>query len=345
MFLFLCCYSWFYNEGDTKGDCSDGLDNDRDQAIDCADIDCQYEPHCKEEDSPDTDTYVPPTPSDDPEDTSLNIDTATNPDTGLWPEGDWVVLASGGWHNCAVRQDTTSLCWGRDDEGQLEAPTGIAFREFALGNNFSCGLAWDSRVSCWGEWEIPTPEHYFKRIVAGVDFICGLDYENAIQCWGGEGTESLQSAPQSDFVDLDAGAKHVCGLTSGGNILCWGDDSFDQLNSGGGEYIAVGAGFAHSCGITIDQRAECWGTNVDGATDVPPVLATSLVVGLYHSCITNPNSQGICWGGDSYGLSGGLLGNTFEFLTTGNFHTCGLSLDSTIVCYGDNTQGQLLSPE
>ena len=89
--------------------------------MDCVDAGCEYDESCLNQDTgdaePASEPEDTPEPSDSPIDTAP-IDTGPPPpDTGDWPDGEWVVLASGGWHNCAVRQDQSAVCWGRNIEG------------------------------------------------------------------------------------------------------------------------------------------------------------------------------------------------------------------------------------
>ena len=66
-------------------------------------------------------------------------------------------LALGGAHSCAILNNDTVKCWGRDDEGQTgtngvpdlgQGRTAVAL---AAGKNHTCALLDDTSVKCWGD--------------------------------------------------------------------------------------------------------------------------------------------------------------------------------------------------
>jgi alpha-tubulin suppressor-like RCC1 family protein len=78
---------------------------------------------------------------------------------------DWVRVATGDRHACAIKSGQPLFCWGNGDSGELgmrevemlEAPAKLAaeqrYRELALGAAFSCGLDVTEpqpRMYCWG---------------------------------------------------------------------------------------------------------------------------------------------------------------------------------------------------
>jgi alpha-tubulin suppressor-like RCC1 family protein len=79
----------------------------------------------------------------------------------------------------------------------------------------------------------------------------------------------------------------------------------------------VGAGSTHACVLKATGQVACWGRNADGqvgdGTTISPVLSASNVVTLT----------------DAIELSVGLQ------------HTCALRSTGRVVCWGDNTKGQL----
>ena len=78
---------------------------------------------------------------------------------------DWVRVAAGDRHTCAIKREQPLSCWGRGDAGQLglsdvtevEAPArvheALRFRELALGAAHSCGIDATpaQNVYCWGD--------------------------------------------------------------------------------------------------------------------------------------------------------------------------------------------------
>ncbi len=54
-------------------------------------------------------------------------------------------------HACAVLADGAVRCWGENDEGGCDAPSGVAFDRVAVGSLHSCAIrSDDGRVTCWG---------------------------------------------------------------------------------------------------------------------------------------------------------------------------------------------------
>jgi hypothetical protein len=268
-------------------------------------------------------------------------------DTGSWPSGNWVAIEAGGWHTCAIDQEKETHCWGRNNEGQA-APPELPFRALAAGHRFTCGLGLDSMVTCWGEKPINMPEgRRFLSIKAGRDFLCGIDEDNDFYCWGAfeEGQTDGAELSVNGVLDYALGNAHGCLLDLDGKIECWGRNTEGQATLSeeitSDSYLAVSAGFYHSCALSTEERVVCWGTDYEGSTNVPPVLAGGLWSGYHHNCIINPVEQALCWGGESYGLSGGLTGASFSRLTLGGFHSCGITVEDELKCYGDDTQGQL----
>jgi hypothetical protein len=122
----------------------------------------------------------------------------------------------------------------------------------------------------------------------------------------------------------------------------------------------------HNCGIGTDHAVYCWGANalVDtsgrtNSTKTPAKLPSDLVwaqvtAGGAHNCALTTDAIAYCWGANSVGQLGirsdtgaifkpGLVYGDFRFRTiaAGSGHTCGLTLDGTVLCWGNNSFGQL----
>lgn len=60
-------------------------------------------------------------------------------------------VAAGVNHACALLTDGTAQCWGENDEGECDAPAGVAFTQIAVGAAHTCAIrASDGHLSCWG---------------------------------------------------------------------------------------------------------------------------------------------------------------------------------------------------
>ena len=58
-------------------------------------------------------------------------------------------LAAGYRHVCALGTDGTISCWGQNEYGVTDAPSG-SFSAVSAGNWYSCGLRTDGTITCWG---------------------------------------------------------------------------------------------------------------------------------------------------------------------------------------------------
>ncbi|XP_042491535.1 putative serine/threonine-protein kinase-like protein CCR3 [Macadamia integrifolia] len=99
-------------------------------------------------------------------------------------------LVAGGSHVCGLNITGFLICKGRNDSGQLQVPENspLEFSQFALGFNHSCAIRRNSSVVCWGgggEYSSNVTNGVsFLLIVAGSDFTCGLQSRLRVICWG-----------------------------------------------------------------------------------------------------------------------------------------------------------------
>jgi alpha-tubulin suppressor-like RCC1 family protein len=137
------------------------------------------------------------------------------------------------------------------------------------------------------------------------------------------------------FVEIDAGAGHVCARTARAEVFCWGSNAQGQIGSPGRE----------ERGRVYPPRH----VSVPGETTV-----IAIAVGASHSCALTRNGALFCWGSDA----GGQLGSgrnvdveesplrsqwrlVFHAISAGGYHTCGLTPDGEVYCWGDNQFGAL----
>ncbi len=283
-------------------------------------------------------------------------------------------LAAGGRHTCAVLSTGGSKCWGANWFGQLGNGT-VTFRsvpldvsgtsstltEIAVGGGHTCALTTMGGVRCWGHnwsgqlgdgttiWRSNPVD--VKELASGVvtlatggNHSCALMATSGVKCWGanergqlGDGTTADRSIP----VDVDnltdrvtaltTGYDHTCALTINGGVKCWGDNSSGQLGNGTNE----------SSGVPVDVLGLVNGVR-------------SLVSGAYHTCALITSGGVKCWGANWFGQLGvdeifdsntpvdvSGLSNGITRLTAGAYHTCALTVNGGVKCWGDNLSGQL----
>lgn len=139
----------------------------------------------------------------------------------------------------------------------------------------------------------------------------------------------LPPIPAGTFSAVTGGFEQTCGLV-GTVPYCWGQNHLGQLGTGefageslprlvaGGLQLEVmDIGTYHACGVTIAGTAYCWGTNTWAALGSDTIAANTSV----------PVS-----------VDGNL---TFQTITVGRVHTCGLTTTGTAYCWGDNILGNV----
>ena len=186
-------------------------------------------------------------------------------------------LTAGAEHTCAILDDDSLVCWGRNDEGQLgdktlinrhsptsiDLPEGRSAKEIHTRNHHSCAILDDDSMACWGrnddgqlgngnttDTPVPTPIDFgsakVKKVAVGGDFSCAQVGNYSLLCWGkntfgqlGNGTTTDSSSPGNvsfipgkKILSLQAGQFHVCALAEDDDLLCWGWNPWGQLGLG-----------------------------------------------------------------------------------------------------------------
>jgi alpha-tubulin suppressor-like RCC1 family protein len=309
----------------------------------------------------------------------LGDGTLTNRPTPVRVTGNlsFVTLAAGSSYTCGVTNVGTTYCWGRNDNGLLGdgtvtdrlAPTlvagGLSFVSLYAGLSHACGLTGSGAGYCWGfglngeigdgtrnNRSVPTliaGNLTFRSLAVGSPNTCGLTTSGQAYCWGyntnGQIGDGTVGNPQSGsnpltpsaviggltFQSLVVGAFHDCGLTAAGVGYCWGGNGNGQVGDGtttdrvgptamvGGLTFSRLAGglLRYTCGIATSGAAYCWGENNVG----------QLGDGTSGNSRLNPTA-----------VSGSF---TFTSLAIGSGHSCGLTGNGTLYCWGDNGLGQL----
>ncbi|GAB4563475.1 MAG: hypothetical protein Tsb0020_12630 [Haliangiales bacterium] len=151
-------------------------------------------------------------------------------------------------------------------------------------------------------------------------------------------------------VAIHSGGVHTCAVMNDGRVICWGDSASGQL------------GYSNTDAIGDNETLISLNDEQVSANG-----ASQLVTGGFHSCILVNNgddpSQVHCWGRNSAGQLGysrtdnigddeaaasvapvdiGFASDDEPAqLAAGLFHTCALSRNGEVRCWGDNGSGQL----
>jgi alpha-tubulin suppressor-like RCC1 family protein len=262
-----------------------------------------------------------------------------------------------GSHVCAILDDGSVKCWGRNDLGQL-----------GLGDTANRG----DNAGEMGD-KLPTVDlgtgRTAKALSLGQTHSCALLDDDSVKCWGDNGQGRLG---QGDTNHRGDGADEM------GDAL----PSIDLGTNRKAKAIAVGG--TQTCAILDDDTAKCWGMGSQGrllngngnhlgdapgemGDNLPPINAgvdrkiVSFGMADSHTCILLDNGVVKCAG---YGLDGRLgygdkvhhgipevgdalptidlgTGRTAKRFIVGGNHHCALLDDDTIKCWGLNGGGQL----
>ena len=135
-------------------------------------------------------------------------------------------------------------------------------------------------------------------------------------------------------MSVSSGDQHGCLLGFGNGVKCWGSNGQGQLGRGsiGGAdgtlqevvglesgVVAVSVGAYHSCALTASGGVKCWGAN--DALQLGRATAPS-------------NADGTPQ--DVPGLTAGIVA-----ISAGGSHTCAMSSNGAVKCWGQNASGQL----
>ncbi|HET9934548.1 MAG TPA: hypothetical protein VFQ35_27780 [Polyangiaceae bacterium] len=204
------------------------------------------------------------------------------------------------------------------------------------------------------------------QVAAGGAHACAKLASGRVFCWGensagqlGVGDRLRRRGDPSDLpleaVELGSpalsvvtGGAHTCALLEGGVVKCWGENAAGQLGQGDVERrgdepgemarlrpvdlgaartaVSLTAGDRHTCALLDDGTVKCWGANESGQLGVS---------GARHR------------GGAPFELGERLTPLALDWDTVvvaidaGAAHTCAALADGSVVCWGDNSAGQL----
>lgn len=167
---------------------------------------------------------------------------------------------------------------------------------------------------------------------------------------------------------LAAGADDLCVLRASGSIECKGRANVGLFERFADPFVGLSLGHGYGCAARASGGVSCWGSRLYGrtsrrgrvddvsATDVPDVVdAVSVASGWYHACALRAGGGVSCWGRADHGeLGAGVKKDALSAapvavvgvsdataIAAGEGFTCALRKDGRVLCWGDNTLGQL----
>jgi len=245
-----------------------------------------------------------------------------------------VAISAGRYHTCALLDDGSVSCWGRNNFGQLGDGTDT------LRNT-------PTQTSSLGT------DRTAVAISAGEGHTCAILDDGSVSCWGsnnggrlGDGTTTDRNTPTPTSslgtgrtaIAITVGeglGSHTCAILDDGSVSCWGYNTYGQLGDGTDTLrntptqtsslgtdrtaVAISAGFRHTCAILDDGSVSCWGYNTYGQ------LGDGTTTD--HSTPTQTSTLG--------------TDRTAIAITVGGDHTCAILDDGSVSCWGNNSQGRL----
>jgi alpha-tubulin suppressor-like RCC1 family protein len=264
----------------------------------------------------------------------------------IWQE---TSFSAGNLQTCALGGITGSQsdvwCWGSGSSGKLgpgtdeDSPYPVQVFgapsdaiEVTAARGFNCALSGSGDVKCWGT-------NTFGELGNGT--IGGLGSWNNIPAYVVDPGDP--SGRLGNVVSIDAGGKTVCAIIDGGSVKCWGFswsyeywppdagalgdglfensavpvDVIDPSDSSGllTGIVSVSVGGGHACALTVAGNVKCWGNNGFGALGTGTYQSTSMPV-------------------DVVGLPDGVA---IVDVSAGSNHTCALTEESEVWCWGLNS--------
>jgi DNA-binding transcriptional regulator YdaS (Cro superfamily) len=232
-------------------------------------------------------------------------------------------IAAGYSHTCAITTAGGVKCWGDNSFGQLGDNTTTQRLTPVDVSGLASGVA---------------------AITAGEYYTCALTTAGGVKCWGSNQFGQLgDSSTVNRLTPVD-----VSGFTSG--------------------MAAIKAGRAHTCAVATTGGVKCWGFNGDGAlgdnstsdrltpVDVSGLAkgVTAIAAGGDHTCALTTAGGMKCWGDNLYGELGDNsttdrltpvdvsgLASGVATMSAGGAHTCALTTEGGVKCWGYNLFGEI----
>ncbi|RAL23131.1 hypothetical protein DL240_09630 [Lujinxingia litoralis] len=249
---------------------------------------------------------------------------------------DWVSVAAGTEHTCALTGANALYCWGENSDQQLGTDTPAANQRHRVIINP----------------DDPTPIDTFVAVAAGDAHTCAVTAQGANGwCWGNPANGRLDGvlgassgpvkvqgapgAPSSTTLIIAAGGSHSCAVVDVGSenrTYCWGNGDSGQNGHSSAPDVAQVSGFSfsqitagteHTCAIAANE-AYCWGRADNGRLGFNLTFPPDATSTADPTLITAPRED-------------------WTAIAAGREHTCGIA-GGIMRCWGLNISGQLGDP-
>jgi alpha-tubulin suppressor-like RCC1 family protein len=204
--------------------------------------------------------------------------------------------------------------------------------EAAIGSQFGCALLADRTVWCWGRNDQ-------GQLGYNTTDLCPEDIgggkTRAVACH----TFPFQVPGLEGVTRVASGESFSCAILGDGSVRCWGGNSQGELGNGKNvtsqtpvpvdavsNVTALALGTHHACALTGEGKVVCWGANDHGQLGTTTSTRCKVDNGVEIDCATHAVPLDL---------------SNVVALSAGAQHTCALTGDQKVVCWGDNHWGQL----
>jgi prepilin-type N-terminal cleavage/methylation domain-containing protein len=249
----------------------------------------------------------------------------------------WVSVSAGNFFTCALAVNGYVYCWGYNSGGELginsttSSPVpmplyvggelaGKGIKKLDSGGSHSCVIASDDKVYCWGS-------NASGSLGNGVG---STSYPTAVSTSGVMNGKSITA--------IEAGPYFMCATDTDGKMYCWGENDNKQL----GNNLLTNS--------PIPVIASAWGT-----LDTRSVATAN--IGNDHICVIASGTT-YCYGDNGSGQSGtatssytssainisslaAFSGKTITDIESMGDHTCALTDNNQLYCFGTGANGEL----
>ena len=204
----------------------------------------------------------------------------------------------------------------------------------------------------------------FDQVSMGEEHTCALTAAGGVQCWGkgnngrlgkddanvtfklpGDPVVDNGGNPLTGVVQVSAGSEHSCALDSEGEVWCWGKGANGRLGND------ASTDSAHAVPV------------MDGDSSTTPLTGIVQIGGAGGSpCVLTVEGGVLCWGAGSSGQLGNKSNtdkdHPVDVVASGtdtaplsgivqisqgdaSLHTCGVTSEGEVVCWGLGISGQL----
>ena len=256
------------------------------------------------------------------------------------------LMAAGGSHSVALRDDGTVVAIGLNEDGQCTVGEWRGIVAVAAGYRHTVGLRGDGTVVARGyntssqckvsDW------NKVIAIAAGTSHTVGLRSDGTVVAVGRNSNGQCKVTDWKNIVAIAAGDDFTVGLRADGTVVAVGDNEFGQCDvKGWKDIVAIAAGSNHTIGLRADGTLVEIGDNGYSQCDVRDwtgIVAIAAGGNRTLGLRADGTVVAIGWNGDGQGNVSGW--EDIVAIAASEKHTLGLRADGTIVTAGNNDKNQ-----